>query len=145
VHPSGTGIDEHDEVGIVEPTLRTDHQANFGWRRRRRREDRRGLGTSDAREHRSPRGEGFECLAQGEHWMHIGRRGAAGELGRFAGDALPAFQPVRRSRRVGLWHRATSRHRPDRGCAGLGERLDCRVHRLGGERLEHMHGEERLA
>ena len=76
--------------------------------------------------------------------MHVGWRGAAGELRGLPGDEPPALEPVDDPRRVGTGDRAVGEDRSNRGRAGLGERLDGRVHRLRGNRLQHVHGEPRL-
>jgi pimeloyl-ACP methyl ester carboxylesterase len=137
----GSGVAESAEVGDVETALGADHQSDIRGRRRYRAQDRRCVLTDHAGEDPRARGQRVQRFAQREDRVHVGGRGPSGELRGLSGDQPPALEPVDDPGGIGTGHGPVGEDGSNRRRARLGERLNGRVHRLRGHRLEHVHGE----
>lgn len=140
----GSGVVENAEVGDVEAALGADHQSDIRGRRWDGAQDRRRVLTDHAREDPGAGGQRVQGFYQREDRVHVGGRCAPGELRGLAGDQPPALEPVDDPRRIGTRDRPVGEDGSNRRRPRLGERFDGRVHRLCGNRLEHVHGEARF-
>ncbi len=140
----GSGVVENAEVGDVEAALGADHQSDVRGRRRDGAQDRRRVLTDHAREDPGAGGQRDQGFSQREDRVHVRGGGAPGELRGLPGDQPPALKPVDDPGRVGTGDRPVGEDGSNRRRTRLGERLDGRVHRLRGNRLEDVHGEPRF-
>ena len=139
------GFIERLQVRVIETALGSDRQRHVRPGARRRGQDGNRVAARHAGEDPCRARQRRQRLGQGDRLQHRRRRRTSGQLGRLACDGTPPVETPYRALRIEARHRASGEDGADRRRTRDHERRDGGVHLVGGDRLEHMDRQPRLA